>query len=35
MRRLLQTGKLLDELPGDIHHVEDTLRADDQRLGTH
>src|SRR5580704_1437341 len=30
---LFQTGELFDELPGHIHHVEDTLRADDQRLG--
>src|ERR1700676_4210938 len=27
-----QTGELFDELAGHIHHVEDALRADDQRL---
>ena len=27
-----QTGERLDELPGHIHHVEDALGADDERL---
>ena len=32
MPTLLETAELLDELSRHIHHIKDTLRADDQRL---